>query len=340
MTIHGPGTADPNVVHLADVLPRAKIFTIWERHRHAKVHWLAECFAEFMGVFFYCYAGVGSTAPWVIGNAIGETGLSSILQIGIAYASGIVFAICFCSATSGGHFSPGITIAFCLFKGFPKVKGLRYIAAQILGGYVACLLVYVQYKHLLDQAEGAMVLAGTFSELQFTPSGPAGIFGLYLLPGAKIGQVFLNEFVTDVMLAVVIWGAIDPTNILVPPQAAPWVIALGYAVAIWGFAFPGLAANAARDVGGRLAALTIYGRQASGGPYAALAALTNIPATMVGVLLYELFLADSQRVLPKASMEYIRVHKNHGCLHDHNLDRRNSSSSSDSEKNAMAIAEA
>lgn len=34
---------------------------------------------------------------------------------------------------------------------------------------------------------------------------------------------------------------------------------------------------------------------ASGGPYAALAALTNIPATMVGVLLYELFLADSQR---------------------------------------------
>ncbi len=64
----------------------------------------------------------------------------------------------------------------------------RYIAAQILGGYVACLLVYVQYKHLLDQAEGAMVLAGTFSELQFTPSGPAGIFGLYLLPGAKIDR--------------------------------------------------------------------------------------------------------------------------------------------------------
>lgn len=67
--------------------------------------------------------------------------------------------------------------------------------AQILGGYVACLLIYVQYKHLLDEAEGAMMLAGTFSELQFTPRAPAGIFGLYLLPGAKMGQVFLNEFV-------------------------------------------------------------------------------------------------------------------------------------------------
>ncbi|KAG7440596.1 aquaporin-like protein [Guyanagaster necrorhizus] len=287
MTIHGPGTANPNVVHLADFQPPAKIFTIWERHRHAKARWLAECFAEFVSV--------GSTAPWVVGNAIGETGLSSIFQIGVAYASGIVFAICFCSGTSGGHFNPSVTIACCLFKDFPKMKGLRYIVAQILGGYVACLLIYVQYKHLLDEAEGAMMLAGTFSELQFTPRAPAGIFGLYLLPGAKMGQVFLNEFVADVMLAIVIWGSIDPTNILVPPQAKPYVIALGYAVAIWGFSFPGLAANAARDVGGRLAALTIYGRKASGGSYAALAALTNVPATVVGVLLYELFLADSQR---------------------------------------------
>lgn len=116
------------------------------------------------------------------------------------------------------------------------------------------------------------------------------------------------------------------------------MIALGYAVAIWGFSFPGLAANAARDVGGRLAALTIYGRKASGGSYAALAALTNVPATVVGVLLYELFLADSQRVIPQSSMEYIRVHKNHGCLHDHNPDHRNSPPWSESEKNAIAEA--
>ncbi|KAK0472710.1 aquaporin-like protein [Armillaria novae-zelandiae] len=327
MTIHGPGTADPNVVHLADVLPRAKIFTIWERHRHAKVHWLAECFAEFMGVFFYCYAGVGSTATMGDRELLsGETGLSLRRPVGISVLA-----------------SPS---PFVLFKGFPKVKGLRYIAAQILGGYVACLLIYAQYKHLLDQAEGAMVLAGTFSELQFTPSGPAGIFGLYLLPGAKIGQVFLNEFVTDVMLAVVIWGAIDPTNILVPPQAAPWVNCFGIvrirpvsnssklnefdsAVAIWGFAFPGLAANAARDVGGRLAALTIYGRQASGDPYAALAALTNIPATMTpkGYFLKPRWsTSECTRIMDASTITV--------------LTSRNSSSSSDNEKNAMAIAEA
>ena len=56
-----------------------------------------------------------------------------------------------------------------------------------------------------------------------------------------------------------------------------------------------MAANSARDVGGRLAALSIWGLKASGGKYAALAALTNIPAMLLAVLLYELFLTDSSR---------------------------------------------
>jgi hypothetical protein len=28
----------------------------------------------------------------------------------------------------------------------------------------------------------------------------------------------------DVFLGLAIWGSIDPTNILIPPAAAPWVI--------------------------------------------------------------------------------------------------------------------
>ena len=56
-----------------------------------------------------------------------------------------------------------------------------------------------------------------------------------------------------------------------------------------------MAANSARDVGGRLAALSIWGLKASGGKYAALAALTNIPAMLFAALLYEFFLTDSLR---------------------------------------------
>ncbi len=57
-------------------------------------------------------------------------------------------------------------------------------------------MVYCQYKNWLDEADAAMAAAGTLEALKFTPSGTAGIFGLYVMPGSKLGQVFLNEFVS------------------------------------------------------------------------------------------------------------------------------------------------
>lgn len=42
-------------------------------------------------------------------------------------------------------------------------------------------------------------------------------------------------------------------------------------------------------------AMTIWGRQAAGGPYAAIAALTNIPATVLAFFLYDAFLSSPSR---------------------------------------------
>uniref|UniRef100_A0A0W0G174 Putative aquaporin-like protein n=1 Tax=Moniliophthora roreri TaxID=221103 RepID=A0A0W0G174_MONRR len=181
-----------DIIHLKTVQP--PIFTVWERNRHRTVHWFIECFAEFMGVVFYVYAGVGSQCLFILGTILQQQGLSSILQIGIAYACGIIFAIVICASTSGGHFNPAVTITFMVFKGFPPLKGLRYLVSQILGGYIACLLIYVQYRDMIILAEGALAKAGE-SSLMFTPSGPAGAFGLYAVPGSNLGRVFLNEFV-------------------------------------------------------------------------------------------------------------------------------------------------
>ena len=76
-----------------------------------------------------------------------------------------------------------------------------------------------------------------------------------------------------------------------------------------------VALNTARDVGSRLWAMTVWGREgrfiianfqlecpaeikmelAAGGGYGAVTALTNIPATIFGIVLYEIFLVDSDR---------------------------------------------
>jgi len=220
-----------------------------------------------------------------------------------------------CSSTSGGHFNPCVTISLIVFKGFPPIKGLRYIVAQIFGAYIACLLIYVQYKDLISLVDRGLAARGLLESVQFTPNGTGGIFALYTLPGANLSRVFLNEFVTDTILSITIWACIDPTNFLVPPSAIPWVISFAYAIAIWGFAPAALAANSARDIGGRLAAITIWGTKASGGTYAALAALTNIPAMLFGVLLYEVFLADSSRVVSNQHLKYLIARQKHEEQH-------------------------
>jgi len=275
-----------------------------------------ECFSEMLGVFIYCYLGMGSTAGFVTGTLLKQTGLSSILQIGLAYACGIILALTVCFTTSGGHLSPGVTICFVVFKGFPKLKAARYIVAQILGSLIACALVYNQWKSLIVEAEAVLGLAGpaVFEATQFTANGPPGIFAFYLLPGQTLARVFLNEFVNCAFLGMVIWATLDPTNYLVTPTMFPLIVGLAYGAAIWGFGVPGTSLNTARDIGGRIFAVAIYGSQAAGGPYAAISALVNIPGLLFGAYIYEIFLTDSDRVMTPAQLDFFKYLGGHGRL--------------------------
>lgn len=52
---------------------------------------------------------------------------TALFTIGIAYGMGIVVALVVCAATSGGHFSPAVTIVHTLFNGFPPPKAARLV---------------------------------------------------------------------------------------------------------------------------------------------------------------------------------------------------------------------
>jgi glycerol uptake facilitator-like aquaporin len=55
---------------------------------------------------------------------------TALFTIGVAYGMGIVVALVVCTATSGGHFSPAVTIVHTLFNGFPPTKAARLVKAR------------------------------------------------------------------------------------------------------------------------------------------------------------------------------------------------------------------
>jgi len=303
-------------------MPRPGYLRRWEYTRHHRVHLLIECLSEALGVFFYVWTGVGANISFILNNLGQQQGLGNLFQVGCGYGIGIVLALTVNVATSGGHINPCITIAFAIFRGFPWKKVPMYIISQLIGAYVGCFVIYLQYKDAIKGLETVLIETGKFDTVMFTPNGIAGAFALYANPGKPLGIIFWNEFVVDFMLALVIWACLDPSNFIASPRSAPWIIAMAYAAAIWGYAPANLAANSARDVGARLMAMTIWGRQAAGGPYAAIAALTNIPATLLAALTYEFLHHDSSRVVAPAQAEQIRAYQAH-------LDRRLGSHQSD-----------
>ncbi|KAF5359549.1 hypothetical protein D9756_003401 [Leucocoprinus leucothites] len=305
-------------VYLRDIQKRSRILDGLELRRNRRqLSWLMELFAEMLGCFMFVYLeiiisrGVGCAINKVEAIVTGQPVLGSSLQAGLAVTFGIAFAVGVCGGTSAGHFNPSFTIAHCVFRGFPKVKALKYLVAQILGGYIACMFVYYQYRFLIERFEDILREGGTLEQTLFTSGGPAGMFAFYLPKGQSLGAAFLNEWVSSVFVGIVYWASIDPSNSIVTPVVSPFFSGLAYGVTIWGFGSAGAALNSARDIGSRLWVITIWGQAASGGRFAAISALTNIPAMLVAAMLYEFLLSDSGRVVTAEALEQIRVTSHH-----------------------------
>jgi len=79
---------------------------------------------EFIGTFFLVLAVVLSGNPLVIGLTLTV----------MVYTFGYI---------SGGHYNPAVTIAIVLSKKMKIQEGLKYIAAQLIGGVAASVVHYI-----------------------------------------------------------------------------------------------------------------------------------------------------------------------------------------------------
>jgi aquaporin NIP len=171
--------------------------------------------AEALGTFVLVSAGCGAIVV--------EARTGSLGHLGVALTFGLVVA-CMVAAVghvSGAHLNPAVTVAFALFRHFPRRDVPLYVAAQLAG---------------------ALAGAGTLRLLFGTDQGSLGATA----PASGSVQSFLLEVLLTACLMFVITAVATDTR-AVGQLAA---LAIGAAVtvdALWGGPISGASMNPARS---------------------------------------------------------------------------------------------
>jgi len=131
---------------------------------------------EFFGTFLLVFFGCGSVCAAVLTGA--QVG---VFQVAIVWGLGIATAIYLTGALSGAHLNPAVTVSMTVWSDFPKSRVAPYVAAQLLGAFVAAAVLYLIFggalavferaNHLVRGQPGSEASAMVFGEFFPSPCG-------------------------------------------------------------------------------------------------------------------------------------------------------------------------
>ncbi len=193
--------------------------------------------AEVFGTFWLVLGGCGSAV--LAAGGIGTLGVSlafGLTVLTMAYAVGHI---------SGGHFNPAVSVGLWAGGRFPAKDLAPYIIAQVVGGIVAGLVLYI----IASGKAGFNVSAG-FASNGYGEASPGG----YSMLAALVAELVLTGF-----FIMIIMGATDGRA---PKGFAP--IAIGLALTLIhliSIPVTNTSVNPARSTGVALFAGGIYIKQ-------------------------------------------------------------------------------
>jgi aquaporin Z len=169
--------------------------------------------AEFIGTFWLVLGGCGSAV--LAANFGGDGNPLGIGLVGVSLAFGLTvltgaYAL---GHISGGHFNPAVSIGLWTGGRFEAAQLLPYLLAQVLGGALAGLVLYL----IASGQPGFTLLpdvAGAFASNGYGALSPGG----YSMTAALISEITLTA-----MFLIVIMGATDDRA---PAGFAPLAIGL------------------------------------------------------------------------------------------------------------------
>ncbi len=192
-------------------------------------------FGEFMGTLVLVLIGNGVVANVVLKKTLGSAAgwLTIVFGYGLGVVAGVFTAIA--CGSGDAHINPAVTLAFAISSG-DFSKFLPYLVAQVLGGLVGGILVWIHFMpHWAETPEAGSKLA-CFS------TGPA----IRNTPANIISEVIGTFLLVLIIASIVKTG---PAPGLVPFLVGATVWAIGSGLG----GTTGFAINPARDLGPRIA---------------------------------------------------------------------------------------
>jgi glycerol uptake facilitator protein len=186
-------------------------------------------FGEALGTFLLVFFGCGSVCAAVLHNA--QVG---VFQVAIVWGIGIAIAIYLTASLSGAHLNPAVTVAAALFTDFKRERLLPYIAAQMVGAFLAAAVLYLIFsgsvyefekrKNITRGQAGSEASAMVFGQFYPNPGGEA------ITPerarSVPLWRAFAAEGIGTAILVLVILGLTDGRNAGRPSSSAPLFIGL------------------------------------------------------------------------------------------------------------------
>jgi glycerol uptake facilitator protein len=205
--------------------------------------------AEFVGTCILVILGDGVVANVVLARTKGQGGGAggAWIVITVGWAMAVFVAVFSVSAFSGAHINPAITLALAAAGRFPWASVPGYLIAQMLGGILGGILVYLFYRRHFEFTDDPNLKLGVFCTAPNVPD--------YI-------TAFFCETLATFLLVFPIFLMVDPFFQFGPAQnvkiglgalgALPVaLLVLGIGLSLGGTT--GYAINPARDLGPRLA---------------------------------------------------------------------------------------
>ena len=222
--------------------------------------------AEMFGTFLLVFFGCGAVHAAVLTGA-----QSGLWQVAVVWGVAIMLAIYSVGGVSGAHINPAMTLAFALWRGFPKSRVLPFMAGQVAGAMLGASLLFVLFgpqlaakekEKLVTRGEsGSIVTAMCYGEYFPNPGELAAGNDVYSVEKhskwremASPTVAFLAEAFGTLILAFVVFALTDERNRGQPAAGqAPIFIGLTVSALISVIApLTQACFNPARDFGPRL----------------------------------------------------------------------------------------